>query len=148
MSQSLYDWQYWILLNLQALGKRFGRSNVALNGKTWGSIAIYRFPLPSNWYQSYSRLLLVLPKGPQIFYRAPDKFYLDMGLRARNGKVPGHYFEHAGFNDMQKYNIARFSFHVNKGWNPSRGFKKGTNVLHVIDGLQIGLRKAADEVLR
>lgn len=147
MGQNIKDFQHWILQNLYLFCKAFGKSNVVLNTKTWRSILINRFALPYNWRPSYSRLLIILPKGSRIFYNPPDRFYLDKGLRAINGKTPGHYFENAGFNDMAQYNIARFSFHVKQGWNPKIDAENGTNLLHVIKGLKIGLNDAAQGVL-
>jgi len=148
MVNKYQNWQYWILQNLQLLSRIYGKNNVVLNGKTWQSILIYKYRLPSNWKQNTSRLLIVLPKKSKIFYAPPDRFYLDCNLRTITGKRPGHYFERDSFNDMGKLNMARFSFHLKKGWKPKINCQQGTNLLHVIDGLYKGMDLGAREAMK
>ena len=147
MKQKLDQVQYWILSNITLLRKRFGASNVIYNPNSLQNILIKEFPLPNNWQQHHTRLLIVLPKGMKVFYTSPDRFYLDKGLRARNGKVPTHYFEHSGFNDLIKQKVARFSFHIETGWRPAIYCPNGSNLLHVLEGLKRGMYSAAQEVL-
>ncbi len=139
--------EHWILQNSRLLSRRFGKYNVAINKKSLQSIKIMSFRLPSNWKQIYTELLIVLPKGSQIFYSPPERFYLNWGLRAINGRVPGHYFENHSFNDLAEKYLARFSFHINEGWNPNMKCEKGVNLLHVLDGLYKGMEAGANEVL-
>lgn len=148
MSNKYQNWQYWILQNLQLLGRIYGKNNVVLNGKTWQSILIYKYRLPPTWEQYSSRLLIVLPGKSKIFYTPPDRFYLDCKLRTITGKRPSHYFENSDFNDMKKQNMARFSFHLKSGWSPKVNCQKGTNLLHVIDGLYKGMNLGARETMK
>ncbi|MCK5127311.1 MAG: hypothetical protein KAR42_13735 [candidate division Zixibacteria bacterium] len=141
------DWQNWILQNLQLLTKMYGKNNVVLNGKNWQSILIINYPLPSSWKQRATMLLIILPKKSHVFYTAPDRFYIDKGLKTITGKTPGHYFEDDDFNDMSKNNMARFSFHLKTGWKPKIHCNAGTNLSHVIYGLGKGMDKAAREVM-
>lgn len=146
MRKTYKDWQIWLLDNMILLGKIYGKDNVFLNNKDWQSILIRSYSLPNNWQPFSSRLLIVLPKGSQIFYKPPDRFYLNKGLRTITGKVPGHYFELNGFNDLSRKKFARFSFHLRSGWKPAMKCKDGTNLTHVLHGLQKGMKKAAMEV--
>jgi len=148
MVNKYQNWQYWILQNLQLLSRIYGKNNVVLNGKTWQSIVISYFKLPPTWRQKSSRLLIVLPVKSKIFYTPPDRFYLDCKLRTITGKIPGHYFERDSFNDLEKHNMARFSFHLKKGWNPKANCQEGTNLLHVIDGLYKGMDLGAREAMK
>ncbi len=148
MSQKLHNWQYWVIQNVFLLTKRFGKQNVIFNQNNWQSIFIRRFELPVSWSQKYTSLLILLPKSAQILYSPPDRFYIEKKLTAKNGKFPTHYFQEKGFNDLSKHNLARFSFHVNNGWNPNINSIKGTNLLHVLDGLHKGMHRAAQEVLK
>jgi len=147
MSKNYQDWQSWILQNLLYLTRLYGKNNVLLDTKTWQSILIRHYYLPPTWKQDTSPLLIVLPEKAQIFYSAPDRFYLKKGLRAINGKKPGHYYENKGFNDLHNLDYARFSFHLEKGWDPKIDCKCGTNLIHVIGGLYKGLDLAAREVM-
>ena len=123
------------------------RNNVILNIQTWQSLVIKKFPLPENWKQYNSTLMIILPERSQLFYSPPDRFYLDWGLKAINGLTPEHYFENHSFNDFSKHRIARFSFHVQSGWVPAMNCTKGSNLLHVLDGLYKGMYTGAKEVL-
>jgi len=49
---------------------------------------------------------------------------------------------------MKKRNMARFSFHLKKGWNPKINCHQGTNLLHIIDGLYKGMDLGAREVMK
>ena len=140
-------YQTWILQNLQLLTKMYGKNNVVLNAKNWQSILIRQYPLPSSWRHKTSRLLIVLPSKSSIFLAAPDRFYLNTGLKTTSGVRPGHYFENAAFNDKQNQNWARFSFHLKQGWKPKMQCQNGSNLSHVIHGLYKGMDKAAREVM-
>ncbi|MBI4057770.1 hypothetical protein HY405_00390 [Candidatus Microgenomates bacterium] len=147
-SNHLAEWQYWIIQNIHILSKVYGRNGAILDAKNWQFILIPRFFLPRSWLQSHSRLIIVLPKGPQIFYAPPERFYLDRGLKTTSGEKPTHYFEGSGFNDMSSQNLARFSFHLQKGWNPKLPCTLGTTLIDVLDGLFLGLDAAAKEAMR
>jgi hypothetical protein len=147
MSVDLYNWQYWILQNLQLLSEIYGKEGVVLNANTWGSILIFSYRLPDTWAQKSSRLLIVLPTKSQIFYSAPDRFYMDAGLRTVSGQKPAHYFESGGFNDMASQGMARFSFHLIKNWKPKINCLQGTTLVDVIEAFYMGLDIAAKETM-
>ncbi len=148
MYQPQTDWECWIVYNLQLLSKRFGRRQVTLDAKTRRSLLIMNYPLPRTWRQRRSRLLIVLPKKGKIFHSAPDRFYLDRGLRTVSGKKPAHYFENRGFNDLSDKGLARFSFHMVKGWHPNRACRGGTTLLDLLAAFDRGLDSAAREVMK
>ncbi len=148
MKPKIQNWQYWVLQNIVLLSKRYGKRNIIFNNQNWQSIFIKNYALPYNWRKQTTFLLILLPKSSQILYNPPDRFYIEKNLKAYNGKRPTHYYEDSGFNDLSRHNLARFSFHVEKGWNPNLNSIKGTNLLHVLDGLQKGMYKAAQEVLK
>lgn len=141
------DWQYWILQNLTLLGKRYGKDGVVLNGKTWRSILIFHYRLPASWKQRTSRLLIVLPAKSKVFYTPPERYYLDPNLKTRTGVMPAHYFQSEGFNDLARHGLARFSFHLTRGWKPKIQCQQGTTLADVIDALYAGLDSAAKEVM-
>lgn len=141
----LSDAQKWLLENANLLSQRFGGDRVVIDGTHWQFILIHNYPLPANWKQSRSRLLIRFPKISRIFTIPPDHFYLDTGLRTVRGTKPAHYFESEEFNDLSKYGLARFSFHIKKGWNPAIPCTMGTNLLHVLDMLNEGMYEAAEE---
>ncbi len=147
MHDTYSDWQYWILQNIQLLSKRYGKDGVVLDGKTWRSILIFYYCLPESWKPRSSRLLIVLPPKSQIFHAPPDRFYMDRSLRTVTGQMPAHYYEEGGFNDLTKQGMARFSFHLKKGWQPKREHLKGTTLIDVIDAFYLALDMAAMEVM-
>jgi len=148
MASNYTDWQYWILQNLALLSKRYGKNGVVLNGQTWQSILIFFYSLPPAWTSMTSRLLIVLPAKSKIFYTPPDRFYLDPGLRTVTGQRPAHYFEDQGFNDLARQGLARFSFHLKKGWKPKTECQQGTTLVDVIDAFYIALDMAAREAMK
>jgi len=148
MSNKFSDWQYWILQNLQLLSKKYGENRVLLDAKTWQCLLIANFGLPPTWRQTTSQLIIILPEKAQVFCASPDRFYLEKGLRTVTGEKPRHYFESAGFNDMSGSNLARFSFHLKKGWYPKMHCKNGTTLLDILEGLCLGLDSAAREAMK
>ena len=149
MAQQYADWQYWVLQNVKLLSQAFGQNRIVLNGRNWQSILIFGYLLPDTWKQQKSRLLIVLPPKSQIFYKPPERFYMDWGLRLINGKRPPHYFENDSFNDKKNQKMARFSFHVKENnWNPRINCLDGTNLHQVIQGFYKGLISAAKEGLK
>jgi hypothetical protein len=148
MTQRCQQWQQWILHNLTDLSRIYGRNDVVLDAKTWRSILIVSYRLPTNWTPSRSRLLVVLPQGPQIFYSPPNRFYLDKGLRLISGRIPEHYFERGNYNDMSNRGMARFSFHLERGWHPRPEYYGGTTLKDVLRALNRGLSLAAEETMK
>lgn len=63
------------------------RAKVDTDAGRW--VVIYDFPLPSGYNYSKTDILILLP--PNYPLTPPDWFYLDPGLRRRDGKPP-HYF--------------------------------------------------------
>lgn len=140
-------WQYWILQNLELLSKKYGKEGAVLNAQTWQSILIFYYSLPNTWRQKTSRLLIILPAQSKVFYTPPDRFYLDKGLKTNSGNKPTHYYESHGFNDMDNNGLARFSFHLKKGWEPKLPCEQGTTLLDVLEAFQLALNSAAKEAM-
>lgn len=147
MERGYSERDYWVIGNLYLLAKRYGKEGVVLDAKEVRSLMIFYFNLPETWQPRTSRLLIVLPSGPSLFHSAPDRFYLDKGLKTITGKEPAHYFEGNGFNDMSRQGLARFSFHITKNWFPKVAIDDGTTLIDVIDRLYQGMDIAAKEVM-
>lgn len=137
--------QQWLLENADLLSQIFGSDRIVIDGSSWQYLLIYDYPLPSNWQQQNSRLLICFPDISKIFNFPPDHFYLDLGLRIVIGKTPKHYFEKGGFNDLRKQGFARFSFHIEKGWRPTLPCRQGTTLVDVLDMLHKAMYQAAEE---
>jgi hypothetical protein len=141
----LSDAQKWLLDNGNLLSQKFAGDRVIIDGTNWQFILIHGYPLPVNWKQSRSRLLIRFLNISRIFSMPPNNFYLDAGLRTVRGTVPTHYFEVGDYNDLTGYGLARFSFHIEKGWKPAIPCTMGTNLLDVIEMLDKGMYEAAEE---
>lgn len=139
------DAQNWLLENGNLLSQKFGGDKVIIDGSHWSFILIHGYPLPVNWKQSRSRLLIRFLDISRIFSIPPNNFYLDSGLRTLNGTVPTHYFEGEGYNDLSQYGLARFSLHIKKGWKPTIPCTMGVNLLDVLEMLDKGMYEAAEE---
>lgn len=137
--------QHWLLGNAELLSRVFEGDRVFIDTQKYRYIIIEGFPLPTNWLQSSSRLLMKFPKPSQIFTFPPDHFYLNKGLKNINGQFLGHYFEGKGFNDLSKKGYARFSLHIEDGWHPTLDYRRGTNLIDVLDMLHDGMYRAAQE---
>lgn len=137
--------QRWFLENVALLSRKFGGNSIVADASCCEYILITRYQLPSNWMQKSSRLLIRFLDINTIFNVPPNNFYLDKGLRTLRGTVPNHYFESGGFNDLGKRGLARFSFHVEKGWFPKLPASQGTTLIDVLSLLNQGMYKAANE---
>ncbi len=139
--------QNWILENCKLLAKIFGTNNVYLDEIEFRYIKIYQFHLPAFWTPNRSTLLIELPVGSQIFSTAPNKFYLQKGLRVFN-KIPEHYFESDYYNDLSAQGWARYSFHITNGWKPSMICKYGMTLVDILDALYERMDDAVMETLK
>jgi hypothetical protein len=145
MSVLLKDYQKWLLWNLLELAKRYGKDGVALDARTWQTLIVRNFALPSTWSRRFTKLIVVLPPKAEIFFTAPERFYIEKGLRSQTGKDLAHYFEHSGFNDRADAGFARFSFHLTSGWCPELQAGRGSTLKDLLDGLLIGMTVAEKE---
>lgn len=79
----------WYLKNLQLLGSLLPAAALAFDPVKCEWICIDRFPLPSNFQQKTSPLLLILPGITAPITVAPQCCYLEGGLRGNNGAPMG-----------------------------------------------------------
>lgn len=139
-----HDSMNWLMWNRAMLARLFGESNVTLDLPSGRYMHIQQYPLPANWRQLHTPLLIVFDNPASIFVKPPDRFYISRGLKNIGGKTPTHYFEGPGFNDMSKQNWARYSFHVKRNWRPSRIATNGSNLVLLLDALHKSMIQAAD----
>lgn len=132
----------WYMGNIDLLRKTFGACVDHAREFSW--IKIKQFPLPPNWQQFYTGLLIVLPGLRGSIYATPDQFYLDLGLRTIWGEEPDHiYGEGNIYNDLANHKYARYSVHL-KRWFPSSDILSGDNLLTVTNIIYVSLEMLAD----
>jgi len=95
-----------------------------ING-SW--VRIPRFPLPPNWMQGDTDLLIELPSTYP--FTPPKGFFTDKGLRTRSGVSITHYFEGDSYNKYSDLGWAWFCVHIKGEWRPSASLMKGDNLL-------------------
>jgi len=137
--------QQWLMENAQLLSDVFGDRQVVLDGSAWSFLIIHGFPLPENWRQTDSDLLIRIPDIATVFSVFPNHFYLPKGLTTIKGTKPAHYFESADYNDLKESGWARFSFHIKSGWQPALPCSEGTTFLDLLEKLHQGMYQAAEE---
>jgi hypothetical protein len=137
--------QKWLVENAYLLADRFGDSQIIVDSDDWQYLLIKTFYLPVGWYPDRSRLLLCFPSINNILTIPPEHFYLDPGLRTYAGAKPPHYYEGNGFNDLADEGFARFSFHIEQGWQPRFPAQYGTTLVDLLSWLDQGLTTAIQE---
>ncbi len=142
---NISDTQQWLVDNAYLLADQFGDDQVVVDNESWQYILIRSIYLPSGWYPSRSKLLIYLPNPANILTTAPNNFYLDPGLRTYAGNIPPHYFEGDGYNDLAGQGFARFSFHIEEGWQPCIPAQCGTTLVEALTWLDQGLADAIRE---
>lgn len=134
----------WLLWNLRLLQRLFGERNVMMELPEKRYIYIQQFPLPSNWKQLHTPLMIVFDNPANIFVTPPDRFYIAKGLRNINGETPTHYFAGPGFNDLSKEGWARYSFHIKGKWKPSPIAANGSSLVLLLDALHKSMTQAGN----
>ncbi len=134
----------WFLENNWMLERLFGAERITFEWPEVKYLQISQYPLPTNWMQLHTSLLMVFDNPANIFVHPPDRFYLNRGLRTVHGEIPTHYFEGEGYNDLSNLNWARYSFHIQDNWHPERDVESGSTLLDVLDALHISLTQAGD----
>ena len=137
------DQRYWYKINFDLIWELFPNTIFDLVNCKWFQIPY--FPLPENWLQNSTDLLVILPglKG-DIQYSKPDGFYLKKGLRTNTHKSPEHIYEEPGFNDRSHQNWSRYSFHL-KEWSPESDVYSGDTLVTILEAMTIGLFVLAEE---
>lgn len=141
------DQQEWYKVNFDLVWEIFPDTEFDFDKYCW--LKIPHFPLPNNWRQIETELLVVLPGiNGDIEIQKPDEFYINKGLQTINGNIPDHIFEEKGeFNRFGKMGWSRYSLHLKK-WNPSRDGSAGDNLLTILGVVHMSLQLLADETDR
>ncbi len=120
----------WYSANLQLLAYLLPQCLIRYDDEDATWIAFEHFPLPSNFQQGESDLLLLLPGLDQPVTVMPRHFYIDQDLRSRSGRSPGHIFEQHG--KPSRYGYAWFCLHL-RNWNPTPDVISGDNLATVVN---------------
>jgi len=130
----------WFEENLKVLAQDFYPEDLELITSGEKTILIiYNFPLPDNFEQTETDLMIIFPEGDRLLYAKPDKFYADKGLKLRDSRTPPHIFESIGFNDRSNEGWARLSIHL-KEWHPTRDVVSGSNITDILESIYNGLK--------
>ena len=101
-----------------------------LDNGAW--VLIYNFGLPYGYNYDRTDILILLPPSyPQL---PPDWFYMDPGLRRRDGKPP-HYFEEAVGRAPTLEHWAAGCLHI-KTWYPADDPLTGHSLLTISQLIQ------------
>lgn len=107
------------------------------HGENFDWIIIPDFPLQGHWNRPRTKLLFLIP--PSYPHAPPDNFYVETGLKLKNGGDPSNYNEGAGVPVGGAWGC--FSWHAEK-WQPSSSVKEGDNFLSFMRAVGIRLREA------
>ena len=137
--RELYRWYRGNVFRLKEL---FGEDKVDLSPHfSW--IRILDYPLPPNFLQRSSALLLVLPGLKGSIYSKPDSYYVDEGLKNIKGEELTHIFEGEGYNRLSGRRYARYSLHL-RYWNPAPDITSGDNLRDLVEVIYVSLEMLAD----
>lgn len=107
---------------------------------TW--IHISGFPLPANFRQETTNLLMVFAGTNHPITSEPRGFYLDQGLITINGNTPDHVFNttsYHGFMNLSDMGYAWFCLLIDH-WNPSQDVASGDNMISLINSIYAHLK--------
>ena len=93
------------------------------------SLMIYDFPLPITLSPRCSDLYITTP-GLNISNAAEYKFYLDMNIKLNYVPSQNHLFKNNNYNDMQRHNLSRISFHL-KSFRPAMPIHEGDTLIDI-----------------
>lgn len=131
----------WFMLNLAGLSGYFQPHQIHFScGTTDHTLIIREYPLPNNFRQTTTSLLIVFPGEQKIFLLKPDRFYVDKGLLLKCGRHPNHIFDYGLFNDIGEKNWARYSFHLSQ-WSPTRDVINGSTIFDILKAIHVGLSR-------
>lgn len=137
------DQSKWYETNFNRLRLYYPDVSYDWLGCTWFKVP--HFPLPENWWQIDTSLLVILPglEGDLTFQK-PDEFYLSKGLCTISGYFPGHVFESGDYNHFRYKKWARYSFHI-KQWQPTADGVSGDNLISLLGAVYLSLALLAEE---
>jgi hypothetical protein len=143
MTASMDQWN-WYGVNFARIKQLFPDAVFDTQLCRW--FKIHHFPLPPNWHQTETQLLVILPGlNGDIYLQPPNEFYVNKGLRTINGLKPEHVFEEpCDYNRRARNGWARYSWHFND-WRPSPDVVSGDNLVYMLEILYLSLGVLAEE---
>lgn len=128
----------WLIGNLLLLQSTLPTCDIEFDGDEGTWVRIIRFPLPDNFQQRQTDLLLLLPGIDQPMTMQPRSFYLDQNLRSSlTGNTPAHIFDmgsYHGWQDLANQGYANFCLLLTQ-WNPTADVVSGDNLLTVVNAI-------------
>lgn len=119
----------WYWQNIKLLAYLMPQSTISFDDEHGTWIRIERFPLPDNFAQYSSTLLLLLPGIDSPISAMPRHFYMDQHLVSRTGGMLAHMFDRAG--DISELGYAWYCLHLQR-WNPSPNVTEGDNFATIV----------------
>lgn len=130
--------ELWYWRNLRLLAQRWRQCDIKVDEDECTWIHLGRFPLPRNFRQRNTDLLLILAGVRRPITVAPRGFYVDQGLRSLSGRGLDHIFDDDGPANATGY--AWFCLHLDR-WQPSADVVRGDNLVTVTNTIQENLRR-------
>ena len=123
----------WYEQNIGLLNAVYGARNLSWDEAEFTWVMIRGFELPPNWTPRSTNLIVETPGIHGELEMGRINFYLDKGLKNRNGDTPGHYFEEEGsLNPQGGRGWAWYCLHVHS-WIPTSDVLSGDSLLTAID---------------
>lgn len=96
-------------------------------------VSIMNFPLNLHFNFRVTTLLIKIPN--QYPFTPPEHFYLKKGLLYK-GRPPEHYFQGAGFNDLDSHGWSKYCLHVTS-WKPSVDIISGDSLITFLELIKL-----------
>lgn len=126
----------WLIRNILLLQSALPDCDIEFDGDDGTWVRIEHFPLPNNFQQQQTDLLLILPGIHQPLATPPRSFYIDKNLKSSaTGFTPAHIFEQGsvhGWADLANQGYANFCLILHQ-WNPTQDIVTGDNLLTVVN---------------
>lgn len=126
----------WLIRNLLLLHAALPGCEIEFDSEDGTWVRLSPFPLPSNFAQQKTDLLILMPGMHHPVTMPPTSYYIDKKLQSSaTGYTPGHIFERApvhGWEDMTAKGYANFCLHLSQ-WQPTADVVSGDNLLTVVN---------------
>lgn len=107
-----------------------------LHGQNYDWVMVPDFPLPEGYNRKATKLMFLIHAAYP--HAGPDCFYVETGLRLKDGNMPSNYNEHMDVPVGGSWGY--FSWHP-ETWQPADEIRGGDNLSTFIKAVNLRLRE-------
>ena len=134
----------WYNANFQMFMLAYPGVWIEIESDAYEWVLIHNFPLPSNFQQQSTRLLMLLPGLTQPVATPPRHYYVNQDLTLTSGRRPKHIFDKAVFHGARELSNLGYAYAcvLLTRWRPSADVVSGDNLVSVTNLIYERLEQA------